>query len=164
MSRAAVGPRVIDTAIFARHLDLRPLGRRQRGLVRCRLHDDRSASLSLDLERGLFNCFGCGTQGGLRDFVELVGERAPARPPRVARPRSDSETALERVLAADRAAAARRAEWLPIWFVCDHLVLPGDALTQSARRLRPHCSCDDPSALPRRSFLFRGQVRDPASS
>lgn len=76
-------------ALFARHLDLRPLGRRRRGNVRCRFHADRTASLSLDLERGLFHCFGCGVQGGTRRFAELVGEVAE-------RPRATSSKATTR--------------------------------------------------------------------
>jgi hypothetical protein len=55
-----------------------PRGRR-RGLVHCCFHKDHTASLSVDLDRGLFNCFGCGAQGGVRKFAELVGE-APAVP------------------------------------------------------------------------------------
>ena len=45
-----------------------------RGLVRCIFHDDSTESLSLDLERALFNCFGCGVGGGAKRFAELVGE------------------------------------------------------------------------------------------
>jgi len=63
--------------LFSRHLDLRPLGRRRRGNVRCRFHPDRTASLSVDLTKGVFNCFGCGEHGGLVRFAELVGERQP---------------------------------------------------------------------------------------
>jgi CHC2-type zinc finger protein len=60
--------------VFRRHLDLSPLRGRTRGLVRCIFHEDRDASLSLDLERGLFHCFGCGAKGGYRAFAGLVGE------------------------------------------------------------------------------------------
>ncbi len=68
-----------DTSIFARHLDLSPLGLRRRGLVRCPFHQDRTASLSVDLDAGVFHCFGCGQQGGVKAFAQLVGE-APASP------------------------------------------------------------------------------------
>jgi DNA primase len=71
---------MISADLFARYLDLAPLGRRRRGLVRCRFHEDRSPSLSVDLARGLFHCFGCGVGGGLATFAALVGERSAARP------------------------------------------------------------------------------------
>jgi len=34
----------------------------------------RPPSLSIDLERGVFHCFGCGSGGGVKRFAELVGE------------------------------------------------------------------------------------------
>ena len=76
------------SAVFGRHLDLRPLRGRSRGLVRCVFHHpDRRGSLSVDLARGLFNCFACGARGGYKKFAQLVGEGSPdaARPTR-ARP------------------------------------------------------------------------------
>src|SRR5262245_43722088 len=57
-----------------RHLDLRPLRGRARGLVRCIFHHDDTESLSLDLGKGLFHCFGCDVGGGAKRFAALVGE------------------------------------------------------------------------------------------
>ena len=37
----------------------------------CPFHEDRRPSLSLDLERGLFHCFGCLAGGDLVCFVQL---------------------------------------------------------------------------------------------
>jgi hypothetical protein len=68
-----------------RHLDLRPLRGRSRGLVRCIFHDDSTESLSLDLARELFHCFGCDVGGGAKHFAELVAE-APTWAARDARP------------------------------------------------------------------------------
>ncbi len=64
----------LDALIFERHLDLEPLRGRRRGLVRCRFHHDPSPSLSVDLDAGVFHCFGCGQQGGIKRFSVLVGE------------------------------------------------------------------------------------------
>lgn len=64
--------------LFERHLDLRPLHGRARGLVKCAFHEDRKASLSVDTAQGLFHCFSCGAQGGIKHFLELVGEAGPA--------------------------------------------------------------------------------------
>jgi len=56
-------------------LDL--LGERtiKNGLTRCinPAHDDLHASMSVDLDEGLFNCFACSSQGGLVDAAVLVG-------------------------------------------------------------------------------------------
>ncbi len=70
-------------ALFAQYLDLAPLRGRHRGLVVCIFHRDRRPSLSVDLDAGLFHCFGCGIEGGVIRFGELVGERhARTRPAR----------------------------------------------------------------------------------
>src|SRR5262245_48100658 len=68
-------PRESAVEIFGRHLDLTPLRGRHRGLVRCPFHQDRTPSLSVDLEAGMFHCFGCGASGGIAKFRELVGEQ-----------------------------------------------------------------------------------------
>lgn len=91
--------------LFARHLDLTPLGRRRRGKVRCIFHDERTASLSVDVDRGIFHCFGCGTSGGRRRFAELVGEVAPiaAAPRAYTSPLAEARAAV--------LAEARRQPW-----------------------------------------------------
>lgn len=50
------------------------------GRVRCIFHAEKTPSLSVDLARGLFHCFGCGVEGGWSRFLEMVGERPEARP------------------------------------------------------------------------------------
>jgi hypothetical protein len=96
--------------LFARHLDLRPLRHRARGVVVCIFHKDRTPSLSVDVEAGVFNCFACGAKGGLRHFAQLVGERpaAPARRP------SPNETPLQeaqRLLGYEQRRQARMEPW-----------------------------------------------------
>jgi len=64
--------------IFERYLDLGPLRGRRRGTVKCIFQPrDRTPSLSVDLDAGVFHCFGCGVEGGFQRFAELVGEAAP---------------------------------------------------------------------------------------
>lgn len=84
------------TALQARFADM--LARqgislqREKGLAHCPFHGpERTPSLSIDAERCIFHCFGCGVGGGVRKFAELVGE-------------SWSETCND-----SRAAKARRA-------------------------------------------------------
>lgn len=85
--------------VFARYLDLSPLRGKLTGLVRCRFHEDSAPSLSVDLARGLFHCFGCGEQGGVRAFLRRVGEEVE--------PATRRElTALEEVVE-----LARRQSW-----------------------------------------------------
>jgi hypothetical protein len=117
----ARSPTPLDAhALFARHLDLAPLRGRARGLVRCVFHDDPSASLSLDVDRGLFHCFGCGVGGGFRRFAELVGE-SPRRDSDMVRTSAPARSLLQeaRRRAAEQAEreGARAAEWAP-WHHC----------------------------------------------
>jgi hypothetical protein len=69
--------------------------REPRGMVRCLFHPDKTASLSIDKERGLFHCFGCGVSGGVLKFAELLGEKWTPR-------RSESPEARAARAARDR--------------------------------------------------------------
>lgn len=51
--------------------DLMNLPARSR-VVHCPLHDDRAASLSVNAEKGLWNCFGCGASGDVLTWLALV--------------------------------------------------------------------------------------------
>ena len=58
----------VDTvAIVSRRTDLRRVGSRYVGL--CPFHDERTPSFSLDADRGLYHCFGCGKGGDAIGFV-----------------------------------------------------------------------------------------------
>ncbi|MGI9094441.1 MAG: DNA primase [Thermoleophilaceae bacterium] len=58
----------VDTvAIVSRRTDLRRVGSRYVGL--CPFHEERTPSFSLDAERGLYHCFGCGKGGDTIEFV-----------------------------------------------------------------------------------------------
>jgi len=48
---------------------LRPLGKLKRA---CPFHADKNPSLSLNDEKGLFNCFGCSAKGNIIDFIYLL--------------------------------------------------------------------------------------------
>lgn len=37
----------------------------------CPFHNDKDPSLSVNLEKGVFKCFGCGEQGGVVKFIQL---------------------------------------------------------------------------------------------
>jgi hypothetical protein len=111
----------LSADIFRRHLDLTPLRHRARGLVRCRFHDDRTGSLSIDLARGLFNCFGCGTHGGLRRFAELVGERNWSEPRARYWPASPLEEARRKVAQQACREGERAAEWADWHFCSDYI-------------------------------------------
>jgi len=107
------------TELFRRHLDLAHLRGRQRGVTRCPFHKDRTPSLSVDLARGLFNCFGCGAQGGVRRFAKLVDERsAPARSDVLESP---LQQARRRVAQQACREGERAADWAA-WNLCaDHI-------------------------------------------
>lgn len=46
---------------------------RENVLVKCPLHDDRVASMSINLRKGVFYCWGCGKGGGLRRLAQFLG-------------------------------------------------------------------------------------------
>jgi hypothetical protein len=73
--------------------------------VRCVFHHDQRPSLSIDIDRGLFNCFACVAKGGARKFAELVGESGPATPPP-----SRRETPVVR-MRREAIALAQRQSW-----------------------------------------------------
>jgi hypothetical protein len=147
---------IADASVFERHLDLRPLRGRRRGLVRCRFHEDKTPSLSVDLERGLFCCHGCGNKGGIRRFAELVGELAAYRP-RVATPISDYESAVRTALRREREAADRRAEWLPFMLANDHIRIARKTV-EEARRWAQVLGPDHPRTWPVLALAARAET------
>lgn len=46
--------------------------RSQNAMVKCPFHGDEHASMSVDLDRGLWVCFGCGEKGGLNRLSRLL--------------------------------------------------------------------------------------------
>lgn len=46
--------------------------------VLCPFHDDRNPSLSINAEKGVFNCFACGAKGGFVDLYSEVNGLDPA--------------------------------------------------------------------------------------
>jgi hypothetical protein len=125
-------------ALFERYLDLALRGRR-RGLVRCIFHRDARASLSLDVDRKLFHCFGCGVKGGVRRFAELVGEARPASvgPKRW---RSAFDEARRRMLEHERDAQRRRDRFRPLMDASAHfrvVMLDVDAARRVATAAGP---------------------------
>lgn len=140
-------PARLDEGLFGRHLDLAPLRGRRRGLVRCVFHTpDRRGSLSVDLDRGVFNCFACGASGGLVRFAELVGERAAESAPRLTH-ESHLQQARRQILRLARAQDARKAEWMPLWLGSDY-VRGCFKLAADARGWTTALGPDDPRTWP----------------
>jgi hypothetical protein len=76
--------------VFGRYADLTPLNGHRHGLVLCPFHQEKTKSLSVDLDRGVWHCFGCGSGGGLKAFLKAAGEDVPefTSPPREQDPSS----------------------------------------------------------------------------
>jgi predicted DNA-binding transcriptional regulator AlpA len=128
--------------LFARHLDLSPLRHRPRGVVKCIFHRDKTASLSVDVDKGVFHCFGCAEQGGVRRFAQLVGERAesPSRRP------SANETLLEeaqRLLGYEQRRQARMAPWADLSSSMRELLM----LEHLVSRTREHATTLGPESV-----------------
>src|SRR5262245_2658036 len=71
-------------AVLERHgADLSRL-RGGRGVIPCVFpgHDDRRASLSVDVDRAVFHCFGCGQAGGFLQLRALLGGAGSSPAPR----------------------------------------------------------------------------------
>jgi hypothetical protein len=127
--------------LFARHLDLSALRGRRAGLVRCCFHaEDTRPSLSVDLDAGVFHCFGCAQQGGVLRFAELVGEplepiaRAPAPP------QTEWEQAWRCAVRTAEAQGRQHAAWAPYYAVSDFIRRSTAAVLQAraaATRLGP---------------------------
>jgi CHC2 zinc finger len=118
--------------VFERHLDLRPLRGRRHGLVGCPFHGDDTPSLSVDLDREIFHCFGCGAQGGRNRFAELVGER---RPPQQAPPfESPLQRARREILGVARRQAGAQPEVRLVYAFADRIRMGRKAVT-SLRKL-----------------------------
>jgi DNA primase len=61
-----------------RHYGVKVVGRGRQRMALCPFHADSKPSCSLQLERKLFHCFGCGAQGSVLDFVARI-ENVPIR-------------------------------------------------------------------------------------
>lgn len=69
---------ILDLA--KRHVDLRHAGGDEwAGL--CPFHEERTPSFRVNVEKGVFHCFGCGAGGGAKDLAMRLGERLPTRIP-----------------------------------------------------------------------------------
>jgi DNA primase len=55
-------------ALVSERTDLRRVGSQWMG--RCMFHDERTASFSVDVEKKVFFCFGCGEKGDVFDYME----------------------------------------------------------------------------------------------
>ena len=51
------------------HYDLTPEKSGNQIKIHCPFHDDSTPSLSINLEKGIFKCFGCGAEGNVLDFI-----------------------------------------------------------------------------------------------
>ena len=133
-------------SLFSRHLDLAPLKGRPAGLVRCCFHQpDRHPSLSVDLEGGVFHCFACGAQGGLRDFAEAVGEvwdqRAEPRLPPVPLERAEKQTRQQ-------VPSGSTSEADEIWSTLQEAAKRSRAVCRAARELATALGPDHPKSWP----------------
>ena len=53
--------------VIGEHVKLKRVGKNFEGL--CPFHQDNTPSLSVDLEKGIYNCFGCDAQGDVFSFI-----------------------------------------------------------------------------------------------
>jgi DNA primase len=59
-------------SVIGQRVDLRRVGKEYTG--RCPFHEDKAPSFSVNEDRGVFYCFGCGAKGDVYDFtMQLEG-------------------------------------------------------------------------------------------
>ena len=118
--------------------------RGSRGVIPCILHQDRTASLSIDLNNAIFNCFGCGAKGGLLDLRRLLGEETGiVRRSRRRAPEPMLQQVRRRVMETERRAEARRAEWAP-WHVVNDYAGRCRHAVRDARQIATRLGPEDP--------------------
>jgi len=147
------------TALLERHgADLSRL-RGSRGVIPCILpgHADRRASLSLDIAAAVFNCFSCHRGGGLLRLRELLGEEAPSSR-RQPRRETEAQRLLRKRAAVQRAAAARRAEIVPLWLTSD-AVRRCLSMARSLRELAAQWGPAHPATWPMLEQAARAEVQ-----
>ena len=66
----AISARIDPAEIIGRYVQLKVRGRKAVGL--CPFHGERTPSFSVDLERGLWYCFGCGEGGSVYTFLSRI--------------------------------------------------------------------------------------------
>jgi DNA primase len=108
--------------VIGEHTRLKKAGRSWKGL--CPFHNERTPSFTVDRDKGLYHCFGCGAGGDVIHFVRqmdrlefpeaveaLAGRFGVAIPRRARGPRDDKrEKLLEACAAAQRFYAAELAK------------------------------------------------------
>jgi hypothetical protein len=134
--------------VLARHGAALSRLRGSRGVIPCVFHEDGHPSLSLDLERALFNCFACGARGGLLDLRRRLGEETAVVTRRRRRPHESTlQQARRRVMEGERRAEARRAEWAP-WHVLNDYAGRCRRAVRDARQIATQLGPEDPRAWP----------------
>jgi hypothetical protein len=58
------------TEVISKYVELRRAGKEHTGL--CPFHADKNPSLSVNEEKAVFHCFGCGAGGDVIDFIKLI--------------------------------------------------------------------------------------------
>jgi DNA primase len=68
IERVRLASRIVD--VITVHTQLKRVGRQWMG--RCPFHSEKSPSFSVNDEKGVFMCFGCGAKGDVFKFVQLI--------------------------------------------------------------------------------------------
>ena len=99
----AIRERVSIVEVVSGYVSLKKAGRNHVGL--CPFHAEKTPSFTVNEERGLFHCFGCGAGGTVftflmradridfREAVEVLARRAGVRLPEAQRARAERGTA-----------------------------------------------------------------------
>jgi DNA primase len=95
--------------VIGQRVDLRKAGKEYLG--RCPFHADKTPSLHVNADKGLFHCFGCGESGDVFNFIMKLDGLTFPEAKRVLGIESDSRRSRPRV-SPHRRAATLLAAWL----------------------------------------------------
>ena len=63
-----------DFEVVLAHYNIELEGRGKERRALCPFHDDSEPSLSVNIERRVYNCFGCHEKGNVLEFVAVMEE------------------------------------------------------------------------------------------
>lgn len=70
LQRARMNSRPSITEVVGRYVNLRRAGKEWRGL--CPFHSEKTPSFTVNEEKGVYHCFGCGESGDVITFIQKI--------------------------------------------------------------------------------------------
>lgn len=99
-------------AVVSDHTSLKRAGARLKGL--CPFHQERTPSFTVDPQRGLFHCFGCGVGGDVYTFLRQIEGLEFVEAVELLARRTGYTLHYEELSAGERQALGERSRWVAV--------------------------------------------------